>query len=266
MRKQQAFTLIELLVVIAIIAILAAILFPVFAKAREKARQVTCASNMREIGLAMLQYVQDYDETHAMADSDIIGSWDRNVAPYIGQGKIQNGITVRGQQNNVGIFKCPDDNIARYGAADIAPRSYSMSRSGNDGFYFSPGFQKDANGANYTPGRNIAQLPVPAQTIMLAERPDTSNIFGADNGAVVGGTAIGSFNGANWGVQVSGAGAPNYGVSEPFHSGGWNYLFADGHVKWQRPENTIGTINCEYWGTPVVDAPCGEWSIKEEVK
>ncbi len=62
MRKLRAFTLIELLVVIAIIAILAAILFPVFAKAREKARQSTCASNVKQITLAMLQYAQDYDE------------------------------------------------------------------------------------------------------------------------------------------------------------------------------------------------------------
>src|SRR5471030_1996260 len=62
--KPRGFTLIELLVVIAIIAILAAILFPVFAKAREKARQSSCQSNCKQIGLAMLQYVQDYDETY----------------------------------------------------------------------------------------------------------------------------------------------------------------------------------------------------------
>ncbi len=62
MKKNRGFTLIELLVVIAIIAILAAILFPVFAKARDKARQITCVSNVRQIGLGVLQYVQDYDE------------------------------------------------------------------------------------------------------------------------------------------------------------------------------------------------------------
>src|SRR5262245_16743330 len=62
-RSQRGFTLIELLVVIAIIAILAAILFPVFAQAREKARQASCMSNVRQIGLAALQYAQDYDET-----------------------------------------------------------------------------------------------------------------------------------------------------------------------------------------------------------
>ena len=60
--KQQGFTLIELLVVIAIIAILAAILFPVFAKAREKARQASCSSNEKQLGLGIIQYVQDNDE------------------------------------------------------------------------------------------------------------------------------------------------------------------------------------------------------------
>src|SRR4028119_34289 len=62
--SRSAFTLIELLVVIAIIAILAAILFPVFAQAREKARQASCVSNLRQIGTALLMYVQDYDETY----------------------------------------------------------------------------------------------------------------------------------------------------------------------------------------------------------
>src|SRR5678816_1355375 len=63
-RTRKGFTLIELLVVIAIIAILAAILFPVFARAREKGRQASCMSNLKQLGMALVQYSQDYDETH----------------------------------------------------------------------------------------------------------------------------------------------------------------------------------------------------------
>src|ERR1700756_3607746 len=84
-RRRSGFTLIELLVVIAIIAILAAILFPVFAQAREKARQASCASNMKQIGLAMIMYVQDYDET--MPVGRAYGSFNTGLpielGPYI---------------------------------------------------------------------------------------------------------------------------------------------------------------------------------------
>src|ERR1700760_1989216 len=72
-RRREAFTLIELLVVIAIIAILAAILFPVFAQVREKARQATCASNQKQIGLGILQYVQDNDEIYPFAAGNYPG-------------------------------------------------------------------------------------------------------------------------------------------------------------------------------------------------
>src|SRR6202046_5071058 len=98
MKKHKiAFTLIELLVVIAIIAILAAILFPVFAQAREKARQISCASNEKQIGLAMLMYTQDYDEYYPIAwcppspaeyaATGATGTnWQLNIEPYIKSG------------------------------------------------------------------------------------------------------------------------------------------------------------------------------------
>jgi prepilin-type N-terminal cleavage/methylation domain-containing protein/prepilin-type processing-associated H-X9-DG protein len=103
--KRSGFTLIELLVVIAIIAILAAILFPVFAKAREKARQSSCLSNEKQLALAIMQYVQDYDETMPMyADGGYKYNWDTAVLPYV---------------KNSQVFNCPSaaasNNYTRYG-------------------------------------------------------------------------------------------------------------------------------------------------------
>jgi len=108
-RKQTGFTLIELLVVIAIIAILAAILFPVFAQAREKARQASCLSNEKQIGLAMMGYVQDYDETFPycyFGYSDAKGNtieWTTVIGPYVKAGLSGNG---NGGVTG-GIYKCP---------------------------------------------------------------------------------------------------------------------------------------------------------------
>ncbi len=91
-RKNAAFTLIELLVVIAIISILAAILFPVFAKAREKARQTSCLSNHKQIGLGLLQYLQDSDETYPRAwfgagngasNATDRYKWHEAIAPHV---------------------------------------------------------------------------------------------------------------------------------------------------------------------------------------
>ncbi len=97
---RRAFTLIELLVVIAIIAILAAILFPVFAQARDKARQTTCLSNMKQASLAVVMYQQDYDETFPLDDQEFTGekynydmSWVKSVQPYV---------------KNLAMFSCPN--------------------------------------------------------------------------------------------------------------------------------------------------------------
>src|SRR5215467_10724814 len=107
--RKSAFTLIELLVVIAIIAILAAILFPVFAQAREKARAISCVSNEKQIALGILMYVQDYDETFPLyfyrvprhpgdppftpdVQERIVG-WNEAIYPYI---------------KNLQLYRCPD--------------------------------------------------------------------------------------------------------------------------------------------------------------
>jgi len=94
--RKSGFTLIELLVVIAIIAILAAILFPVFAKAREKARQTTCTSNEKQLGLAFAQYNQDYDENYPVGittNGHPGSAWAGRIYPYV-----KSGVAIRHQE------------------------------------------------------------------------------------------------------------------------------------------------------------------------
>src|SRR5205823_5122084 len=125
----------ELLVVIAIIAILAAILFPVFAQAREKARAATCISNEKQIGLAIQMYAQDYDEKFCpsyffdVATYDYNLTWDVMVAPYIKNGVAGNSPDNRSKGGDV--FHCPSDGIARSIVAPSTvpgkPRTYSWN-------------------------------------------------------------------------------------------------------------------------------------------
>ena len=104
LHKKRAFTLIELLVVIAIIAILAAILFPVFARAREQARRTSCLSNMKQLNTSMLMYVQDYDETMPFAN------WRPDVAPWnINQYGSEWQNVIQPYAKNEQILRCPSD-------------------------------------------------------------------------------------------------------------------------------------------------------------
>jgi prepilin-type N-terminal cleavage/methylation domain-containing protein len=153
-QSRKAFTLIELLVVIAIIAILAAILFPVFAKAREKARQATCESNLKQIGIASLQYVEDYDETYyahrnKLGTGNLNPECQQNGGPYTcnNTDATTTGITdqitgaaaerefwvdlLQPYTKNYGVFKCPSNPNAWVGSDPNPSACGGVSGSGH---------------------------------------------------------------------------------------------------------------------------------------
>ena len=258
----RAFTLIELLVVVAIISLLAAILFPVFSRARENARRTTCASNEKQMGLGFVQYAQDYDETFPTSFSDdptaiakLQESWDLLISPYLGQKVQLNSGAGLGQ-----ILQCPDDNNIRiYGNS---ARSYSVvwgvyvsyAVGAQDGSFAGPYVASGpaSNYQYYSRGRRLSEFPAVATTLMLTENPANDQ-----------NTADFNNNNMEGKAQQASVGSPNLQASlmnndvvgNPYHEGGWNYLFVDGHVKWELPQNTIGT------GT--MANPKGMWTIAD---
>jgi prepilin-type N-terminal cleavage/methylation domain-containing protein/prepilin-type processing-associated H-X9-DG protein len=272
-----AFTLIELLVVIAIIAILAAILFPVFAQAREKARAISCLSNEKQLALGVLQYAQDYDETYpiGMTSDDIPGGWGP-IQDYW-PGKIQPYI------KNFQVFGCPTDpDGGRLAHSLRAPNTwidtwagYGISYSANAMFdtgTWSPGFP--AAGAVGVGGQTgwlrdaanrLAPIQRPAETVMLTEQytsdweKSTTPDFGMNCCIWGKWTGFGgpqllfsnelelpSANGANWGAGKlpDGRRAPAAfpdgpdGAVATHHQGKANFAFLDGHCKSVTPAAT----------------------------
>lgn len=145
LRHKRAFTLIELLVVIAIIAILAAILFPVFAQAREKARQAACQSNLKQLGLAFLQYAQDYDDCFpapiTFSSSGVPATWvygkvvtnANGTKTYVDVGGVAPYVKQRGNGGSGNVWSCPDaqskDNLtATIMTAQAPGQNYAMNQ------------------------------------------------------------------------------------------------------------------------------------------
>ena len=238
-RRPQGFTLIELLVVIAIIALLAAILFPVFARARENARRSSCASNLKQIGLGIMQYTQDYDERAPLAyfeNGNSNGfqpasekSWRNVTEPYI---------------KSTQVFRCPS-----HPGSTIPAAGGCLQRGGtaSDGFpaSYMANVPKRSGGAGCNASSYKSLLgfvgsggPVSQTSTALAELQDAAGLITVVEGI----SAADPWLAATVGTGGS-ASCPATGYASWLHGANHldtaNYLFADGHVKAMRPEQTF---------------------------
>jgi prepilin-type N-terminal cleavage/methylation domain-containing protein/prepilin-type processing-associated H-X9-DG protein len=218
---RRGFTLIELLVVIAIIAILAAILFPVFARAREKARQASCQSNLKQIGLAVLMYVQDYDETGPRGTAGTGTNWN-----FVGGGNC-GGCFQRYDANwqNVTAGAKPNYNILTPYIKNTQ-LWYCPSGGGTD--FRSYGWNRGSD------GRALAVITGPSQTVMFADAAQ-STTTGHGNIAWISHNWTDVNTDQNCCSSGPGSeGAANFHAHHisDIHNGGANIAFWDGHVKW----------------------------------
>ncbi|RYX83370.1 DUF1559 domain-containing protein [bacterium] len=206
-KARKGFTLIELLVVIAIIAILAAILFPVFARARENARRSSCQSNLKQIGLGVFQYTQDYDEKlpSRVNFGAQTQNWREVIQPYI---------------KSTQLFACPSNTgntLTTYPRYDVNGPKASYSINGSNG-----NIGGTAPTGNDGASASLAALGSTAQIVLVGE------------------------SGPTWPYpEMYVDGSPTDFANNMFagHLGQCNFLFADGHVKSMKPLATGTPVN-----------------------
>ncbi len=214
--KQWGFTLIELLVVIAIIAILAAILFPVFARARENARRASCQSNVKQILLGVMQYTQDYDEkypTYIVTAGAFSSTWYILTQPYL---------------KSTQIFKCPSDSTttaATLTTTFAPPSGYVVSYAENYRFSLPSGNE----------GISLASVSSPSTTVFMS---DAGKAADGPNGTVqasslekVANLRIMITNADPYAAGLAAGGNGDWTGPNPRHLETANVGYADGHVK-----------------------------------
>ena len=242
-RRCRAFTLIELLVVIAVIAVLASILFPVFARARENARRTSCLSNLKQVGLAFQMYAQDYDEnfplttvTDAGLTSDGIAmtpqsSWTTSTQSYI---------------KSVQVYRCPSDSSSRWNAPVAPPAAPPFTTSYILNSWFSAG--------KTVSFKKLSSTQEPSRAILMSEKADAPGMMLA---------AADHFHPQYWGASPEetsmmmasavwdSAKNETRELALLRHLEGFDSLYADGHVKWHRFEqlyNAAGATAIERQG------------------
>ncbi|MCU0317353.1 MAG: prepilin-type N-terminal cleavage/methylation domain-containing protein [Fimbriimonadaceae bacterium] len=266
-KELRAFTLIELLVVIAIIAILAAILFPVFAQAKAAAKTTGSVSNLRQLATGMHIYVADNDDITPPAFWNIWptpegGTWDLSVQPYLGQ-RVNKG-------GNPALLESPADGVSRKSSnptEKVSRRSYAVMSNFNiwEDIGAWKRYVPNNLGGNPMawgwPGRNMGEFEDPAGTGLITEYFMTENRLGDGSGFMVNKAFTKTTAWCAW--DYTGQDLKDWQGNtavihkEAPHRGKWVYSFADSHVKVISPQATVGKSN----GNDSC-LPEGMWTIK----